>query len=832
MERSLDARTSGASTPFAEPGATPRYAPSRRFRILHADVALHIDPEARSYQGVTTFRVEAQAAFDGVLRFDLEGVEVLGVEDADGQALPYELEDAAIAVRAAVEVVTLRYRGGRPAAGLYFVGPNADAPDREPSAWTQCQDEDAHFFMPCHDHPRVRHPWSVTLRGPAGYTLLSNGRRVAEGEDEQGAWARFEQAEPMPSYLFTAVVARLDVVEDEVDGVALRFLVPPGTTEAGMRSMGRTGDMVRLLATRTGVPYPWPRYDQVVVWDFSFGGMENTACTTMTDALLLDDRSGPHWPAEGLVVHELAHQWFGDLVTCTDWSQAWLNESFATFCEVVWWEEVHEPAEATWYAWQQLNDYLEEDRGRYRRPIAELSYREPIDVFDRHLYEKGSLVLRTLRTTLGEAAFWRGVQLYLTRHAHSSVHTLDLRRAMEEVSGLDLGAFFDTWINRGGHPVLDVKLGEEAGLVTVTVRQRQEGAPEVYELPLRLELIGDDGVIAAIDLPVRERERTWALPVTGAVRAVRVDPGFRVLADLTLDAPQPWLLRLAGDTCPVVAARAVRALATRGTPAAWDGVVGALATHPHWGVRAEAAAALGRRGGERARDVLIEAILGETEPRARAAVATALGGFVSGEAADALITASRRTSTWTEQGTILHAIGRTRDPRAVLVLDGALGPRGWADALIQRVLAGLGATEELRVLPTLLAHARPDRAERVAAGAAAALGTLGAAVEEARRPCREALEQVLLHGRYRARTAAAQALGRIKDPAACGALEQAWRTDPDGRVRRLAWEALQATRAGRTSDEAVGALRAKVDALAAENDRLRARVDRLEKGGG
>ncbi|HMV69515.1 MAG TPA: M1 family metallopeptidase, partial [Myxococcota bacterium] len=525
-----DARTSGSSSPFAEPNARPRYAPSRRFRILHADVALHLDPVERVYHGVTTFRVEPQAAFDGVLRFDLDGVEVLGVEDASGAPLPFDLGDASIMIRSDAREVTLRYRGGAPAAGLYFVGPDADEPLREPCAWTQCQDEDAHFFMPCHDHPRVRHPWSVLLRAPAGFTLLSNGRRVDEGEDDRGAWARFEQADPMPVYLFTAVAARLEGFEDEVDGVRLRCLVPPGGLDGGRRAMGRTGDMVRHLAARTGVAFPWPRYDQVVVPDFSFGGMENTACTTMTDALLIDERTGPHWPAEGLVVHELAHQWFGDLVTCTDWSQAWLNESFATFCETDWWEATRDEPEAVAYAWQQLSDYLDEDRGRYRRPIAELSYREPIDVFDRHLYEKGSLVLRTLRSTIGADAFWAGVHLYLTRHAHGSVHTLDLRRAMEEVTGLELGGFFDTWINRGGHPVLDVKLGEEAGLVTIAVSQRQEGAPDVYELPLRVEIVGDDGVIAALDLPVRERERAWAVPVGAAVRAVRVDRGCRVLA--------------------------------------------------------------------------------------------------------------------------------------------------------------------------------------------------------------------------------------------------------------------------------------------------------------
>lgn len=833
-ELAADLRTAGSSTPFPEPGVEPKHPPSRRFRIVRADVALRVDPEAGTFEGQTTFLVEAQRAFAGEFSFDLEGPELTAVLGADGKPLPHRIDDAGVVVSGAADLthIILRYRGTRPGAGLYFVGPNADHPDRQVMAWTQCQDEDARFFMPCHGEPGVRHPWSIALRGPAGFTLLSNGRLVGQGEDGDGAWARYEQAEPMPTYLFTAVFARLSVLEGQSHGLSVRYLVPPGFETHARRGMGRTPEMISLLASKTGVPYPWPRYDQVVVWDFAFGGMENTACTTMTELLLLDDRAGEHWPAEGLVVHELGHQWFGDLVTCEDWSQAWLNESFATFCEVVWWESTRSEDDATWYAWQQLTDYLEEDRTRYRRAIVASAWREPVDVFDHHLYEKGALVLRTLRAEIGEEAFWEGVGLYLRTGAHGRVHTRDLQRAMEQVTGLSLGRFFAQWITGAGHPTLEVRLGEEPGLALISVRQKQDGADtaSVFVGQVTVEIVPKEGEVIRLVLPLRERERTFAVPVAGAIKTVRFDPGFQLLADVSIDGPPPWIEALSLDVCPVVAVRALRALAERGTTAAWTAIEAALGAHPHWGPRAEAASLLGRRGVDRSLVALTQAMDFELEPRARAAIATAVGSFARPDATDALLKAAAGpTRTWHEQGAILAALGRTRDPRAIPVLTEALAVRSWSDVVRQRALAGLAATEDAAVLPLLVEAAAPDRTERLCAGAAAALGALGAAVATTRPAVRRALADLAQRGPFRGRVAAVQALGRLRDPEAAPVLEALHRSDPDGRVRRQAWEALCAARNGRSTDDAVGALRARVEGLVTENDRLRMRVDRMER---
>ena len=166
------------------------------------------------------------------------------------------------------------------------------------------------------------------------------------------------------------------ILEAEWRGRSVRYFVPHWEEEAVVRAMGKTPLMLEHFSERTGVAYPWPRYDQVVVHDFVFGGMENTACTTMTDLLLVPENAIDHWDPDGLVAHELAHQWFGDFVTCQDWSQGWLNESWATFMETQWWEQDRPKADATWYRYAQARGYLGEDSGRYRRSIVSYRFKE------------------------------------------------------------------------------------------------------------------------------------------------------------------------------------------------------------------------------------------------------------------------------------------------------------------------------------------------------------------------------------------------------------------------------------------------------------------------
>lgn len=823
----------GSTLPaFAEPDVEPNYPPSRTARIEHLELWLDLFPREQRFTWAARLELAELPLYDGSVRFDLDEVDVESVTDGKGQTLDYRLLDGELEVLAAScpDVIEVKGQGANPRHGLYFTGPTEADPERPYTAWTQCQDADAHFIFPCHDHPRARHAWTIHLTGPKGYTLLSNGERGETSEEGERVKASFRQAEPMPAYLMTAVCAPLELIEDAHGDLALRYLFPKGRADEAQRAMGRTADMVALFEERTGQTFPWARYDQVVVHDFVFGGMENVGCTTMTELLLVDEAAALEWDPETLVAHELAHQWFGDLVTCIDWSHGWLNESWATFMESVWIDATRPEDEATWYRYELARSYFSEADGRYMRPIVEHRFREPIDVFDRHLYQKGASVLSTLRFQLGADAFWSGVQSYLERCKHGSVHTRDFQAALEDATGASLGQFFEQWIYTKGHPVLSVKLGREKGLVTVDIEQKQDAdaTREAFHVDLRLELVGTDGSVRQVTLPIRSRTRSFALPIDGELATVRVDPGFRFLGRLQLAGPRDWLTALLDDSCPVLAVRAANGLLRKGHPAAITAVLSAMTQHPSRFVREELVGLVAKQRTETVQNALLTALDAESDPRVRRAICGALAGFPDEAVRDALARAIGGTDATPHLiGRALKSLGELRGQGAVAYLTPFLDKRSWGEVIASGAARGLAATRRAEALEPLVASTHRDRPDRLRCAAIAALGSLAEHLPDARVTIRERLVEVLEEGGFRTSLAALPALQELGDPASLPAIERVRTGAADGRVMRTAYEAAVGLR--RRRDARLSEIQDRADALARAQDALRERVDRLER---
>ena len=842
LSRSLAVAGAGpgdAGRPFPEPGTKPNYARDRGCRITMLDIGLRIDPVGRTLEGDTRVTVAPlpSGRLDVVL--DLDDVTVHSVEDEGGGALPYIHGDGRLTVQGMPAVGgTLRIRyGGSPSRGLYFTGPTPAAPERPPMAWTQCQDEDGHRLFPCHDAPGIKQPVRLRVTAPSSETVVGNGRLIGTSPAGGGftTWT-WDQPEPIPAYLVMTAVGPFVTVDDEADNAGsplpLRYLAPPESTPAQLsRIFGRTPAMISFLAARFGVPYPWARYDQVIVHDFIFGGMENVAATTMTDLMLTDERAHLDMDFDDLVVHELAHQWFGDLVTCQDWSQAWLNEGWATYTEYLW-QHHHEGAdEAHMGLLGKLGGYLAEDSGRYRRSITHYNFRNPIDMFDRHLYEKGGLVIHTLRGILGEDAFWTGVTAYLRAHAHGAVHTRDFQRSMEQASGRNLDGFFQQFVHGAGHPELDVTVGHADGLLTVDVTQKQSGPDvvEAFHFPLVVSVVTADGSTQRLRLPIDARTRSFAVPMADAPARVEVDPDMAVLCKLTLKAGRPLLLAALRDGTSVpVRLTAAAALLEDGSQEAVRAVCTALGTDPFWGVRARLASSLSRRGCPAARAALLGA-MGDAHPKARRAVIAALGAFRSADVRDALAAKVEAGDPSVQvEGEAIKALGQTRDPRVATLAAPLLQQDSWGDLLRMRALEALGATRDAAVLPTVLAHTRPEASNRARAAGASALGQLAHDVPTVRAEAVDRLMDLAMDAPFRVRLAAIPALGQAKDRRGAAVLSQVHASGGDGMLSRRAFEARKALLAGSGPETSVAALRDKVDVLTQENHALRARVERLE----
>src|SRR5262249_34457699 len=395
---------------------------------------------------------------------------------------------------------------------------------------------------------------------------------------------------PHSCYLVTLAAGELTELTDEWDGVAVRYYVEPGREADARRSLGKTPQVLECFSSRFGMRYPYKSYSQVCVADFIFGGMENTTATTLMDQCLFDERAARDFDYESLVSHELAHQWFGDLVTCRDWGQGWLNEGFATYSEYIWREWGHGRDEAHMELLDWRHQYFEEDRRRYRRPIATNLYDEPIDVFDHHLYEKGGLVLHMLRGVLGDAPFWQALAHYLEKHRGGVVETRDLARAVEAATGRGVDWFFEEWVEKAGHPELEVAYGwdDERQLARFSVKQKQKTDKDtpLFRVPMhvRFRVAGAD---VTLPLEVKDTSEVFYFPLAQPPAQAIFDAGQPTLMSLSIDKPTPlWIAELAGATDAADRIAAAEGLEKQSSAEVVAALARSVGSDGFWGVRA------------------------------------------------------------------------------------------------------------------------------------------------------------------------------------------------------------------------------------------------------
>jgi aminopeptidase N len=826
---------------FAFPGTRPRFAPDRVVDIQHIALVLDVDPAKRTVAGNATLRSMVIAPNTKVVELDaveltIEKVTAGGKPAAfryDGKRLRVELPSA-LATGAEL-TLSIDYKGA-PRRGLYFVGPDDGYPHKPLQVWTQGQDEDSRYWFPCFDAPSEKATSEVKVSVPAAMFALSNGTLVSDKTSGGKRTLHWRLDVPHSCYLITLAIGDFGTIETKWRDVPVVYYVERGREEAAERTLARTPQMLELFSQKFGVPYPYPRYAQVFVADFIFGGMENTSATTLTDTVLIDERAAIDYDIDALVAHELAHQWFGDLVTCRDWGEGWLNEGFATYSEYIW-REHHEGRDAADLELEEWADsYFGEDAGRYRRTIATKLYDEPIDIFDHHLYEKGGRVLHMLRDVLGDDLFYKTLAHYLGKHRHGLVESRDLARSVEDATGKVLDWFFSQWVLDGaGHPELSVSFrwDVETKLATVSVEQTQkiEGKTPMFRLPTRMRF-RVDGKDVDVPIEIVEQKQTFHLRLDAEPTQAIFDPGRVLLAQRKIEKPEPmWIAELAGATLAIDRAAAAGALAKRGGPAAEQALSTAVEKDKFWAVRGSAALGLGTIRTHAARDRLIKRLKAEVHPRARRIIARALGDFVHDPAAGAALSAvvDKGDASYFVEAEACHALGRTRTPRAGELLRKAATRESFTDVIRQHAYRGLAEARDdssLGLLVEGIKWGRPTQGRRAAASALATL-MRGRRDREAR-DVRERLELLLVDRDFRVQAAALEALNIIGDPAAIPALRRMIDRELDGRLRRRGKEIIRDLGEGAPLAEDVRRLRDEVGELRTLAASLRERVELLE----
>lgn len=857
------------SRSFELPGDRLQYAPDRPADVQHVKlvIALDFDQETITGTAYTTF----SALYEEVrtVSFDAIELQIEKVYLENGPELSYSTTDKKLIVTldrvyhyGEGFTIAVQYHA-KPRIGLHFIKPVPEDPTRPVQAWTFGQPRYHSYWFPCHDAPNDRATTEVVATVPSQFLTVSNGNLVEVINNGNTKTHHWRHDVPHAVYLISLVVGDFAVIQDNYQEKPVTYYVRKDRQEDAPLYMGQTPEMMRFFSDFTGVEYPYDKYAQTVVEVYT-GAMEHTTCTTHSFALLMDKKAALDFDLVSVVAHELAHQWFGDLVTCRDWANGWLNEGFATYFEELWGEHNLGNDEFKCSMLRTKNLYLAEDQ-LYRRPIVYYAYYDQgFELFDRHLYCKGAWVLHMLRHQLGDATFRRAIKAYLERFRTKEVVTSDLERTFEEVTGRSLARFFQQWVHSGGYPELEVDYSwdSEHKLAKVKIKQAQkidELTPCFY-VPLDLAFtvpISDEAAkdehtkqtrTIAMQVMLGEDERveqSFYLPLEREPLMIRIDPGGWLLKTLKFERSTKMLsYQLAHDPDVLGRIEAAEALGDKHEDVSLAALTQALNTDSFWNVRATAASALAKLGSEKAQKTLIQA-LQDLDPqqfsRVRAAIVCALGNFQSPQQHELAQRSAQALRAVLEKGDVSYqveanaaeALGQTRVEGNVDFLKTLLDRPNWMDFVQRGIFRGLALTGKDDAIDILVSYLN-NSLNRLFLRRGAAMGLMQVGnnrhlySEEARQRAVTALCYAVEHDTWApTRSMCAMALTSLGEKRAIDVLVRAVETELDDGVLRALRVAAHTLRTGDKKEEHFKQLRKDLDEVREENRKLRDQLGAL-----
>jgi aminopeptidase N len=375
------------------------------------------------------------------------------------------------------------------AKGLYFINPLGEEKDKPTQIWTQGETEATSVYVPTIDRPNQKTTQEFILTVPDKYVSLSNGKLISQKKNTDGTRTdHWKMDQPHAPYLFFIGVGDYAVIKDTYKGKEVSYYVEKEYAPVARRIFGATPAMMGYFSRITGVDYPWVKYAQMVARDYVSGAMENTTATLHGETAQQDAREltdGNRW--EEVIAHELFHQWFGDLVTTESWSNLTVNESFATLGSQLWNEYAYGKDAGDEERYNSTQGYL--GSRSEKKDLVRFYYNDKEDMFDAVSYNKGGAILQMLRKFVGDSAFFKSLNVYLTANKFKAAEAHQLRLAFEEVTGKDLNWFFNQWFFGGGHPNLNITYSYDNTnkRAVAIVEQKQEGE-KVFELPVAVDV--------------------------------------------------------------------------------------------------------------------------------------------------------------------------------------------------------------------------------------------------------------------------------------------------------------------------------------------------------
>lgn len=699
--------------------------------------------------------------------------------------------------------------------GLFFIAPDSAAPSKRYEVWSQGEAEDNHFWFPTWDSPNEKMTTELVVTVGDSMKTLSNGKRIRSTKNADGTRTdHWKMSKPHAPYLVTLVVGDYKVITEQWGTVPVEFYLTPKKEKYAPLIYGRTKEMMAWFSEKTGYPYPWEKYAQVAVTDFTAGGMENTTATTMYEFIEVDERGAIDFPQTSLIAHELAHQWWGDVVTSKDWANLTLNEGFATFFAAAYYEKAFGNTD-------MQNEFLGMEKTYFRlrnagrnRPIVSRKYRDPLDMFDGFTYEKGGFVLEMLRYTLGETDFWRVINRYITTHQFQTVDLGDLQKSVEQVTGKNLHWFFDQWYRRAGHPEFECFFVWYApeNLCSVRLRQTQPITAEqpAFITPMDIEFVFPDGsrkserIMASID------DSTYRFTLQQAPKYIVLDKAHRILKKVAyLNRPaEIWMDIL--STSDAMPARAEAADSLRRylggktetepvNPAVRDALIKALQSDAYFSVRKAAATALGSIKTDAATKTadaslssndasvtskaLSVAATADKKSSVRTEAVNALASFKGKDIETTLRQVMTNDSSYVAVAAAINALAKVSPKSAFDLITPFLAQDSYRDLVRKGVLDAYAALKDRRALESCIRYAKAGNANAVRDAAMRALSAVATAEDSS---AVEALVAVVSEKNPPAMTAflAQQALSTLKPKPVLPRLKALWEAEKRDLVRK------------------------------------------------
>lgn len=584
------------------------------FDVQHYRIKLSLDEPTKSFDGETAITFAATMNGLEELALDAESFTVDAVM-RQGAPLAFTQEegkleitlDHALAVgEEATLVIGYSVTNINVDSTKYGMGANYDlgfnfkpeSPTNPQIIFTLNFPEGARHWFPSFDHPSdwATHETIVELR--KDYGVVANGALISDTVDPETGrrTVHWSQTKPQPTYLYVMVAGNHSVLVDKHGDLPLHYRVYPGDEADARLSFGSTPGMIAFFEDLYGVKYPWVKYDQIVIPGIG-GGAESTSATVISEWSVMSAAELEDETPDALIAHELAHQWWGDLIGYRDWDHIWLSESFATHAEYLY--AIHDLSadEAALTLHQQKAAYLREASTKFMRPIVTNKWNRPNQMFDRHTYEKGGVVLNMFRELVGEEVFAKILRTFLETHAYSNVTTTDFLFTVRQVTKEDYSWFFDQWLLRPGHPVLDVShtWDSDQKVLSVTIKQTQDrklGTP-VFRLPINLGITTKAG--ETIERMWMDKEQqTFTFDGAEKPLLVHFDAGDILLKEWTFNKSTEALLYQLSHDKAMGRLWAVGELQERmDDPAVLSALVESSGADVFWAVRERAVQALG-----------------------------------------------------------------------------------------------------------------------------------------------------------------------------------------------------------------------------------------------